>query len=334
MPGNPLRRSVFGYGLALAVLAAAALFGVAFGIGTGAVSISMPDIWRYLFQGYDGPMREIVWNIRLPRTLVGALVGANLALSGALLQAVMRNPLADPHMIGVSSGAGLFGIIVLILFPHMWSMLTPVAFLGACGAALLIYLLAFRDGVRPVRLILAGVAISSFLGSGISALLIFFSDRVDGALAFLVGGLSAKSWPELGAMLPYSIFGILVALCGSSHLNVLALGDVNARGLGLSVESVRFIMTAVAALLAASAVSVAGLIGFVGLIVPHMVRLLVGGDFRILLPASALMGAAVMTFGDTIARILFAPVELPVGIIMGVLGAPFFLYLLRREAGR
>jgi len=332
MIGNPARGSVPGYGLAMAALTAAALLGVAFGICTGAVRISLPEIWMYLFQGYDGPMREVVWNIRLPRTLVGALVGANLALSGALLQAVMRNPLADPHLIGVSSGAGLFGVIVLILFPQMWLMLTPAAFLGACGAALLIYALAWRDGVQPVRLILAGVAVSSFLGSGISALLIFFSDRVDGALAFLVGGLSAKSWPELVTILPYSVAGMLAALCGSSHLNVLALGDANARGLGLPIEAVRFLMTAVAALLAASAVSVAGLLGFVGLIVPHMVRLLIGGDYRVLLPASALTGAAVMMFCDTLARMMFAPVELPVGIVTGALGAPFFLYLLRREA--
>ncbi|MFS8579946.1 MAG: iron ABC transporter permease, partial [Novibacillus thermophilus] len=213
------------------------------------------------------------------------------------------------------------------------SILTPVAFLGASGAAILIYLLAWRDGVQTVRLILAGVAVSSFLGSGISALLIFFSDRVDGALVFMVGGLSAKSWPELETILPYSVLGLCVALSGSSHLNVLALGDSNARGLGLPVEAVRLIMVATAALLAASAVSVAGLLGFVGLIVPHSVRLLVGSDYRILQPATALMGAAVVTFCDTFARMMFAPLELPVGIIMGVLGAPFFLYLLRREAG-
>lgn len=333
MASNPFRVTVSRNVLVFIALTAAAFLGIAFGIGTGAVSISLADIWQYLFHGYDGPMKEIVWNIRLPRTLVGALVGANLALSGAILQAVMRNPLADPHIIGVSSGAGLFGVIVLILFPHMWSILTPVAFLGASGAAILIYLLAWRDGVQPVRLILAGVAVSSFLGSGISALLIFFSDRVDGALVFMVGGLSAKSWPELETILPYSVLGLCVALSGSSHLNVLALGDSNARGLGLPVEAVRLIMVATAALLAASAVSVAGLLGFVGLIVPHSVRLLVGSDYRILQPATALMGAAVVTFCDTFARMMFAPVELPVGIIMGVLGAPFFLYLLRREAG-
>lgn len=315
----------------LAAMAIAAAAGIAFSIGTGAVSISLEDIWRYLFHGFDGPMKEVIWSIRLPRTLVAALVGVNLALSGAILQGVMRNPLADPHIIGVSSGAGLLGIIILILFPQAWPLLTPAAFAGASVAAAIIYLLAWKQGVQPVRIILAGVAVSAFLGSGISALLTFYSDRVNGALVFLVGGLAAKSWPELQMMLPYSFAGVALALAGSVHLNLLSLGDSNARGLGLKVETTRLVLTAVATLLAASAVSVVGLLGFVGLIVPHSARLLIGSDYRLLLPASALLGAAVVTVCDTLARLMFAPIELPVGIILGALGAPFFLYLLRRE---
>ncbi|WP_301624762.1 FecCD family ABC transporter permease [Paenibacillus apis] len=315
----------------LAAMAVAAAAGIAFSIGTGAVSISLEDIWRYLFHGFDGPMKEVIWSIRLPRTLVAALVGVNLALSGAILQGVMRNPLADPHIIGVSSGAGLLGIVILILFPQAWPLLTPAAFVGASIAAAIIYLLAWKQGVQPVRIILAGVAVSAFLGSGISALLTFYSDRVNGALVFLVGGLAAKSWPELQMMLPYSFAGVALALAGSVHLNLLSLGDSNARGLGLKVETTRLVLTAVATLLAASAVSVVGLLGFVGLIVPHSARLLIGSDYRLLLPASALLGAAVVTVCDTLARLMFAPIELPVGIILGALGAPFFLYLLRRE---
>lgn len=315
----------------LAAMAVAAAAGIAFSIGTGAVSISLEDIWRYLFYGFDGPMKEVIWSIRLPRTLVAALVGINLALSGAILQGVMRNPLADPHIIGVSSGAGLLGITILILFPQAWPWLTPAAFVGASAAAAIIYLLAWKQGVQPVRIILAGVAVSAFLGSGISALLTFYSDRVNGALVFLVGGLAAKSWPDLQMMLPYSIGGVVLALAGSVHLNLLSLGDSNARGLGLRVETARLVLTAVATLLAASAVSVVGLLGFVGLVVPHSARLLIGSDYRLLLPASALLGAAVVTVCDTLARLMFAPIELPVGIILGALGAPFFLYLLRRE---
>lgn len=332
MESNPLKSIFSNKMFLLILLLIATVFSILFSIATGAVAISLTDITGYLFQGYDGPMKDVVWNIRLPRTLVAALVGMNLALSGALLQGVMRNPLADPHIVGVSSGAGLFGIIILILFPHLPELLVPAAFLGASGAAAIIYLLAWRGGIQPIRIILAGVAVSAFLGSGISALLTFYSDRVNGALVFLVGGLSTKSWPQLETILPYSIIGTLIALLASSHMNIMLLGDTKAKGVGMRVEASRLIMTAVATLLAASAVSVAGLLGFVGLIVPHTARLLIGSDYRFLLPASALLGAAVVTFCDTLARILFAPIELPVGIIMGALGAPFFLYLLRRAA--
>ncbi|MBE1442492.1 FecCD family ABC transporter permease [Paenibacillus sp. OAS669] len=318
--------------IVLALLLAAACLSIAFSLSSGAVSISLPDIWGYLFHDNAGPMKEVIWNIRLPRTLIAALVGIHLALSGALLQGVMRNPLADPHIIGVSSGAGLVGVVILILFPNLPWLLTPMAFLGASGAAVVIYLLAWKGGIQPVRIILAGVAVSAFLGSGISALLTFYSDRVHGALVFLVGGLAAKSWPQLSIMLPYSVIGASLALAGAAHMNILGLGDANAKGLGLRVEATRLVMTAVAALLAASAVSVVGLLGFVGLIVPHSTRLLIGSDYRFLLPATALMGVIVVTCCDTLARLLFAPIELPVGILMGALGGPFFLYLLRREA--
>lgn len=311
-----------------ALLAAAS---VVLSVSLGAVSIPPNEIAGYLFSGSAGPMKEVVWNIRLPRTLLAALVGIHLALSGALLQGVMRNPLADPHIIGVSSGAGLFGICVLILFPHALAIVTPVAFVGAALAAALIYLLAWKGGISPVRIILAGVAVSAMFGSGISGLLVFYSDRVHGALVFMAGGLAAKSWPQLEVMLPYTLAGTALAFAFAPHMNVLAMGDAGARGLGLRVELTRFLMTAVAALLAASAVSVAGLLGFVGLVVPHAARLLIGSDYRLLLPGSALLGAATVTLCDTLARLAFAPVELPVGIIMGAIGAPFFLYLLRRE---
>ncbi|WP_456290270.1 iron ABC transporter permease [Paenibacillus sp. AK002] len=301
-------------------------------IATGAVMIPLRDIVTgILHHELPGMNRDIIWNIRLPRTLVAMLVGANLAVSGALLQGVMRNPLADPHIIGVSSGAGLFGIFLLVVVPQYDYLLTPAAFLGATLAAFIIYLLSWKDGVSPLRIVLSGVAVSAFLGSGISAMLTFYSDRVHGALIFMVGGLAAKSWPDLSTILPYSLIGLLLAMIYSKQMNIMMLGEVNARNLGTRVELSRLMITAIATLLAASAVSIAGLLGFVGLIVPHIAKLLVGGDYRILIPSSALLGAAVLTFCDTLARMMFTPIELPVGIIMGVLGAPFFLYLLRRR---
>ena len=275
--------------------------------------------------------QQIIDNIRLPRTIVAMLVGINLSLSGAILQAVMKNPLADPHIIGISSGAGLFGIFVMLVKGDSGAFITPAAFVGAMLAALLIYILAWKDGIRPIRVILAGVAVSAFLGAGISAMLIFYSDRVHGALLWMVGGLSARSWNHVEIILPYAIIGSILALMGTKHLNILQLGDEVAKGLGQRVDLVRTLMTAVAALLAASAVCVVGLLGFVGLIVPHSARLLIGSDHRYLLPASAILGAAVVTASDTFARTVFAPTELPVGILMAILGAPFFLYLLRRQ---
>jgi iron complex transport system permease protein len=314
------------------MLVVSALSGVLFSLVSGAVKISPVEIWKVLLSHESSAVRDIIWNIRLPRTLVAALLGVNLSVSGVLLQGVMRNSMADPHIIGVSSGAGLFGLAVLIVFPAYAYLLTPVSFIGAISTALLIYVLSWKGGANPVRVILAGVAVSALLNSGISGLLTFYSDRVQGAMMFLVGGLSARSWPHFDLILPYTLGGLLLAMLGSQHMNILLLGEAEAKSLGLHVETSRLYFTAIATLLAASAVSVVGLLGFVGLIVPHAARMLVGSDYRILIPASALLGIAVLTISDTLARLAFAPIELPVGILMGVIGAPFFLYLLRRRA--
>jgi len=297
----------------------------------GATDLSFAQVWNALWHpGQDGPSL-IIWNLRLPRAILGALVGMNLALSGAILQGVMQNPLADPNIIGVSSGAGLAGVAVLIVFPAYEYLITPVSFLGAMLACFMIYILAWKDGVKPVRVILAGVAVSAFLGSIITSLMIFYSDRVHGALMWMVGGLSARGWSHVPLILPYTVAGLVFVFFAAKYLNILQLGEDMARGLGVNVEKTRLLLTMVAALLAASAVSVVGLLGFVGLVVPHIVRLLVGSDYRILLPSSALLGVVVLLFSDTLARVLLNPVELPVGIIMAFLGAPFFLYLLRRS---
>lgn len=310
---------------------ALAVSGALISIMLGSVKISLPEILTALAGEGAGTHGQILMNIRLPRTLVAALVGIDLALSGAILQAIMKNPLADPHIIGISSGAGLMGIIVMLLFPEHSALITPAAFLGAMGAAMLIYILAWKNGIQPIRIILAGVAVSAFLGAGISALMILYSDRVHSALMWMVGGLSARSWPHVAMLWPYTLVGGILALLSARQLNILQLGDEMAKSLGLRVELTRLLLTAVAALLAASAVSIVGLLGFVGLIVPHMARLIVGSDHRVLLPASAILGAAVLMYSDTVARVAFAPVELPVGILMAALGAPFFLFLLRRQ---
>ena len=315
----------------LGAFAVLALGGIVLSVTQGAASATASGALQLLLVPDDSTLCQIIWNIRLPRAVTGALVGMNLALSGAILQAVMRNPLADPHIIGISSGAGLTGIAILILFPSYTYLMPAAAFTGAMAAAVMIYILAWKNGIKPVRIILAGVAVSAFLGAAISSLLIFYSDRVHGALLWMVGGLAARSWNDVTLIVPYTLAGLALSLTGAYYLNLLQLGDDMASGLGLSVERARLGLTAIASLLAASAVSVAGLLGFVGLIVPHMVRLLGGTDYRYIIPGSALLGMAIVTWCDTFARIVLAPVELPVGIIMAFLGAPFFLYLLRRE---
>ena len=315
----------------LILFAFLAVLGAFLSLTKGSSVITMSQIVELLLNPGTDPQSQIIWNIRMPRTIVGALVGINLSLSGAILQAIMRNPLADPHIIGISSGAGLAGVVIMILFPALEYLITPVAFVGAMLAAICIYILAWKNGIKPVRIILAGVAVSAFLSAGISGLMIFYSDRVHGALMWMVGGLAARSWPHVNIILPYAIIGLVLALASAAYLNILQLGDEMARGLGVNVEVTRIVMTAIAALLAASAVSVVGLLGFVGLVVPHAARLLIGSDYRFLLPAAALLGVAIVTLSDTFARVIFAPIELPVGIIMAFLGAPFFLFLLRRE---
>lgn len=297
----------------------------------GSMKIDISTILQAIFN-FDGSTANLViLNIRLPRMITAALVGVNLALSGAVLQGVMGNPLADPGIIGISSGAGLIGIVILILFPQ-YNFLVPIgAFVGAMGAAIIIYVLAWKGGIQPMRIILAGVAVSAFLGAGISALMVFYSDRVHGALTFMNGSLSTRSWPEVYTILPYTIVGTIITFLMAERLNILVLGDDTARGLGLNVEVTRLSLTALAALLAASAVSVVGLLGFVGLIIPHAVRLMIGNNYKYLFPGSAVLGAAIVMMSDTFARTAFSPAEIPVGVVMAVLGAPFFLYLLRKE---
>lgn len=316
-----------------AILAAFALVTVlaaGWAVSRGSLPISADQILRSVLLGEQGTYSRVIWDIRIPRALLACLVGMNLAVSGAILQAVMMNPLADPSIIGISSGAGLFGIFILVILPQYQSFVPVFAFFGAMLAAFIIYVLAWRNGIQPMRIILAGVAVSALFGAGISGTLVFFSDRVHGALTFMNGSLSARSWPEVQTLWPYSLAGLALAFLFTRRLNILVLGDDVARGLGLNVELTRIALTALAALLAASAVSVVGLLGFVGLIVPHTVRLLVGQSHGWLLVGSALAGAALLLLSDTVARTVFSPTEIPVGIIMAALGVPFFLFLLRR----
>ena len=302
-------------------------------VGYGVMEMSWIDIIRTLFSGGDSIEFQIIYNLRLPRTLLGALVGAALAVAGVILQAVMRNPLASPGIIGVSSGAGLAAVVALMIFPALSGWLIPVAFGGAFITATAVYLLAWKRGVEPVRLLLAGVAGSSLLGAMSTAIMLFNSEKVAGILDFAIGSLSTRSWPQLELVAPYIIAGLAVAVIIAPKLNILGLGDEIAVGLGMNVERMRLCFIALAALLAGAAVSVVGLLGFVGLIAPHIVRMIIGGDSKFLIPGAAIFGAVLVVGSDTAGRVVITPEELPLGIIMALLGPPFFLWLLRRRAG-
>ncbi|MGN0600917.1 MAG: FecCD family ABC transporter permease [Oscillospiraceae bacterium] len=316
--------------MVLAILVVAVVGTFILGNVVGTMEISVSNIIDTIAGDHTGTNNKVIWNIRLPRMILAALVGINLALAGSILQGVMKNPLADPSIIGISSGAGLFGIMILVVFPQ-WQNLVPIAaFAGAMLAAAIIYILAWKGGIDPTRIVLSGVAVSELFGAGISAILVFFSDRVHGALTFMNGSLSSRSWGEVQTILPYTVIGLILAVLFADKLNILVLGDDTARGLGLNVELTRLAFTALAALLAASAVSVVGLLGFVGLIVPHSIRLILGNNYKIMFPATALLGAALVMLSDTFARTVLSPTEIPVGIVMAVLGVPFFLYLLRK----
>jgi len=298
-------------------------------VSLGATSISFKEIYQALFVDKEGLTYHIIVNIRLPRTVVGILVGICLALSGAILQGVMRNSLASPNIIGVSSGAGLAATICIVLVPS-WTYFTPIAaFFGAFITTLIIYAISYKNGIRPLRMVLAGVAVSSFVSAIINLILIFYPDRVSDTLSFTIGSLNLSLWSDVKLLLPYAIVGFLLCMIFARTINVLMLGDEIANSLGVNVERSRFMFIALASLLAAASVSVVGLLGFVGLIVPHIVKLLVGSDYRYVYIGSTFLGGSLVIFCDTISRVIAAPMEIPVGITMAMIGVPFFLYLLR-----
>ena len=315
------------------VLSAIALFAVfAASLKYGAIEISWHSILDYLCGKGDplSPDIMIISSLRVPRTLCAMIAGGAFAVSGAVLQGVLRNPLASPGIIGVSSGGGLCGLLILLMFPQYLHLQMPASFTGAIAAALLIYGLAWKRGTDPIRLVLAGVAVSSMLGAISGMIMILRAEDTGRILDFTFGSLAAAGNVELFRILPYMLVGLTAAFCISGKINILALGDDTALSLGIKVEQTRFFLIMTAALLAASAVSAAGLIGFVGLIAPHVVRMITGSDNRYLFPVSALLGSVLVVSCDLSGRIINSPGEVPAGLLLALLGPPFFLWLLRR----
>ena len=276
----------------------------------------------------------VIWYIRLPRMLVGALVGAALGISGAVMQGIFSNPLADPGLIGISAGAATGAVLSIALGTAAMSMFTmpAFAFCGSICAVTLTVFLAMRNGKIPVMtLLLAGVAVGMLLGAVTSGILTFMNEqKLQQYLFWMVGGLDYRRWEHVYLAAGPVLCGITVMMLLARHLNILVLGETEARAVGMPVTTFRMGLLFVAAMTTATSVCVSGNIGFVGLVIPHMMRMLLGPDHRVLLPASALGGAAFLVFCDSLGRVVMPPAEVRVGIMTALLGTPYFLYLLRR----
>ncbi|WP_188882958.1 FecCD family ABC transporter permease [Halarchaeum grantii] len=312
--------------------------GVTFDVLTDPHILFNTDVWLSILTGSDLPeflSRDalIIWSLRMPRVFVAALVGMNLAVSGAVFQAVTRNELASPYILGVSGGAGLAVLITLVFFASATFVLPFAAALGGALAFSLVYLIAWQGGTSPVRLVLAGVVVATVFQSLQTGLFYFLDSTaaVKTAIAWTTGSLTGVGWAQFRLAILPTLVVIPVLLLASRHLNVLLLGEETAKSLGMPVEYVRFGLSSLAILAAATAVAVAGLVGFVGLVVPHAVRTVVGSDYRRLVVGSVFLGPALVLAADVIARLALMPIQVPVGIVTGLIGGPYFLYLMRRH---
>lgn len=317
----------------LTFVAVLVLLTAAFGLSLGAVSIAPGAVWRALVDG-SSSYAPIIRQLRLPRVILGFLLGGTLAVSGASLQALLRNPLADPYLLGLSGGAGLGAVLAIALGgPLAWAV-PAAAFTGALGAVALVYALGRTSSGRlePRILLLAGVVTSGFATAIMTALMVL-SDAAElrNAFLWLLGGLGRASWQSLGLFLIWAPIPLLVLFTAARSLDLLALGEETAGYLGAEVERVKRRVVVSTALLTAAAVAAAGMIGFVGLVVPHAVRRIMGPLHGRLLPIAFAVGGALLVGADTIARVVVRPIELPVGVVTALIGVPVFAILLRRE---
>jgi iron complex transport system permease protein len=329
---------VLGAGLAVALVAA-----LAFGSVWVPPAEILAALGRMLTGAPPASLDAVIVSVRLPRVLLAALVGSCLAVAGAVYQALFRNALADPYILGVSSGAGLAATIVLIAGATFgvgaslaWTVSVPLsAFVGAIATIALVAGLAARSGSMDTSsLLLAGIAVSYTLAALTSFLLVFFRQSMSAVVYWMMGGLTAAGWPYVWVVGAMMVLGMIAPMAYTRQLNIVLLGDERAGQLGVDVEWLKRLMLGSASLLTAAAVAVSGLIGFVGLMTAHIVRLVLGPDHRLLIPACAIGGAILLVVADLIARTVIAPIELPVGIVTALFGGPFFLWLLVRGDAR
>ena len=300
------------------------------GLSIGTVNISPLQLLS-VFSGYDEILFRIIMYVRLPRVIAALFVGAALAVSGAILQGVFHNPLAGPNLIGVNSGAGFIVLVVGAMFTPHPALMPMFAFLGAMLASLIVMVIMITTNASRLSIVLIGFAVSSIFAAGMNTILILFPQAFVGASTFIVGGFSSITLQSIIFPAVYICIGLVISMLLAKELNILALGNDTAKSLGMNVKFTNTLLIAISSVLAGAAVSLAGLISFVGLIVPHAVRYIVGNDNKVVIPVSCFVGGAFVVLSDTVARTIFAPFELPVGIIIGFVGAPIFIALILRR---
>lgn len=316
--------------LSLVIIAAGLLALFLFAVNTGSLKVSPGALLRGLFVEYDANVATI-YDLRFPRIFIAMLGGAATAVSGVLFQAVLKNPLADPGIIGVSSGASLTAVLITAFAPALYFFTPLFAFLGGMLAFVLVYSLSYKNGLSPLRIILVGVAVNAMFTGLMSAFNSGTGSNYSGVASIVNANITMKTWDDFRTLAPYVAVGVVLALLAAGQCNLLALEDKTARSLGVNVNRSRIVVSVIAVLLAGISTAVVGPISFLGLIVPHIARLLVGSDHKWLIPYSVVLGAFTLLLADTVGRTIAAPYEISASIIMSVVGGPFFILLLRRS---
>ena len=306
-------------------------FTILISLRIGSIDISFKELIDGMFLSKQSNNFLIIRDLRMPRVLSAVLIGGNLAVAGALLQTTMKNPLADPGIIGISSGASLGAIAVMVIFTNLIKYKIIIAFIGGIIAACLVYLIGEDKGFSPVRIILAGVCVNSILNALSSMVTVFNSAGVSSIQTWLLGSLVNVTWNDFKILALYTIVGIALCLLVIKSCDLMGLGDKTAQSLGLNVNRVRVMITFVAVFLTSISTGVGGVISFVGLVIPHICRFLIGSSHKFLIPFSYVMGGFLLLVADTISRNIFRPYEIPVGVTMCLIGGPFFIYILRRS---
>lgn len=316
--------------LAFVITALALLALFLYAVNTGSLKVTPVQLLKGLFVAYD-PDVATVYDLRFPRIFVAMLGGAATAVSGVLLQAVMKNPLADPGIIGVSSGASFVAVLITAFVPALYFYTPILAFLGGMIAFLLVYGLSWKGGLSPLRIILVGVAVNAMFTGLMSAFNSSTGSNYSGVASIVNANITMKTWSDVRVLLIYTAIGLVASIFILGQCNLLALEDKTARSIGVNVTRTRIIVSVIAVLLASISTAVIGPISFLGLIVPHIARLLVGSNHKVLVPYSIVFGAFVLLLADTLGRTIAAPYEISASVIMSVIGGPFFIILLRRS---